>query len=137
AARLMDAAMHHGTAQLRQLLDEGVNANVKNEAGATPLMRAAAVNDIAAARLLLAHGANVTARSDDGRTPLLIASALAGSVDLVKLLIEKGADVNAHAPGLVVDITALSDASYTGDLPVFRALVDAGARVQTVGARAR
>jgi ankyrin repeat protein len=133
AARLMDAAMHHRTEQLRQLLDEGVSANVKNEGGATPLMRAAAANDFAAARLLLEHGANVNARSDDGRTPLLIASGLAGGVDLVKLLIEKGADVNAHAPGLVVDITTLSEAAYTGDVPVFRALVDAGASVRLAG----
>lgn len=133
AVRLLDAALHRNTTLVKQLLDDGVNVNVKNEAGATPLMRAAAANDVATARLLLDRGANVNARSDDGRTPLLIASGLAGSVDLVTLLLDKGADVNARAPGLVVDLTPLSEAAYTGDQAVFRTLVDRGANLNVAG----
>ena len=133
AARLMEAALHRNTAIVKQLLDEGVSVNVKNEAGATPLMRAAAANDLATARLLLDRGASVNALSDDGRTPLLIASGLSGSADLVKLLLDKGADVNAHAPGLIVNITPLSEAAYSGDQAVFRTLVDRGANVTLAG----
>lgn len=131
SARLMDAAFRGETAAVRALLDEGADANVKNEAGATPLMRA--VYHIDTAALLLDRGANVNAKSDDGRTPLLIAAGLSDAAAIVKLLLDRGADPSATAPGLVGPTTPLTEAAYAGNETVFRLLLDRGADVKRAG----
>lgn len=48
-------------------------------------------------RVLVRHGANVNARDQDGNTPLCtaITEHIEGVKEVVKLLIECGADVNA------------------------------------------
>jgi len=47
------------------------------------------------AQLLLGHGANVNARGRGHKTPLHLAS-LGGSLDVSRLLIERGADADAQ-----------------------------------------
>lgn len=131
AAQLMDAALGGDAATVASLLKAGVDADVRNEAGATPLMRA--VGDLATTRLLLEYGADVNARSDDRRTPLLIASGLPGAGAVVRLLLEYGADPSVKAPGLFFDTTPLAEAAYSGDEGVFRLLVDAGADMKAAG----
>jgi ankyrin repeat protein len=127
AAKLMEAAQWGSAAAVKALLDRGADPNTRNDVGATPLMRA--VNDLGKTRLLIDRGANVNARSDDGRTPLLIAAGLSGAAPVVKLLIERGANVAVKAPGLMGETTPLAEAAYTGDESVFRLLVEHGADV--------
>jgi ankyrin repeat protein/rubrerythrin len=75
---------------------------------------------------LLQKGANINARSEKHRrTPLMLA-AFGGHVDTVRLLLEKGADVNAKE---AVVGTALTDASNAGRLEVVRLLLEKGADV--------
>src|SRR5438477_7659814 len=88
AAQLMNAALWGTAAAMKSLLDRGVDPNVHNEAGASPLMWA--VNDLEKTRLLLDRHADVNAKSADGRTPLLIAAGVPGSAPVVKLLLERG-----------------------------------------------
>ncbi len=52
-----------------QLLAHGVDVNVAQQGGWTPLHQAAAHNHTAMVDLLLQHGSDRTARSDDGKTP--------------------------------------------------------------------
>ena len=52
------------------LLKNGVNVEVTDTFGRTPLHLAARRNDIGILRLLLAHGANIYAQDYDGRIPL-------------------------------------------------------------------
>lgn len=54
--------------------------------------------NIALARLLLAHGATVNLADEQGATPLHAAAA-SGNVELVTLLLDKGADIHATASG--------------------------------------
>jgi ankyrin repeat protein len=131
SARLMDAAFQGDTSLVRALLDEGVDVNVKNEAGATPLMRA--VYHVETAGLLLDRGAHVNARSDDGRTPLLIAAGLPDGAAIVKLLLDRGADPSASAPGLIGPTCPLTEAAYSGNEAVFRLLLERGADVKRAG----
>jgi ankyrin repeat protein/mono/diheme cytochrome c family protein len=131
SARLMDAAFRGDTAAVRALLDEGADVNVKNEVGATPLMRAVYHADTAA--LLLDRGANVNAKSDDGRTPLLIAAGLPDGVAIVTLLLDHKADPSAAAPGLLGPTSPLTEAAYAGNETVFRLLIDRGADVKRAG----
>jgi ankyrin repeat protein len=131
SARLMEAAFRGDTATVRVLLDEGADVNVKNEAGAAPLMRA--VYHVDTAALLIDRGANVNAKSDDGRTPLLIAAGLPDGAAIVELLLDRGADPSAAGSGLGGPKTPLTEAAYAGNETVFRLLIERGADVKRAG----
>jgi ankyrin repeat protein len=103
---------------------------------ATSLMRAAFSGDIELVKLLLAHGADAHIISSDRETTLMAASGegfingyhrarpLAERLEVVKLLVEMGEDVNAADN---YGITPLMDASNLGDLNVVKYLVEKGA----------
>ena len=136
------------------LLDRGASPNVRiqadtevhqgmtaiwlKEAGATPLLRAALCGDLTVVRLLLAHGADPQIPTFDRTTPLMVASGVGWAegmmhqysddetVELVKLLLDRGGDVNAannHG------ITALHGAAYKASNKVVQLLVDRGAKL--------
>jgi ankyrin repeat protein len=79
--------------------------------GATPLLRAARAGDAPFVALLLAHGALVDLPSKEGVTPLMAAAGVEfgtrvtrgrnrtdeGVMATLKLLVDAGADVNAHS----------------------------------------
>src|SRR5665213_2671318 len=91
---LMLAALWGGPDSVKLLLDRGADPNVANAAGATPLMWA--IPNFAKVKLLVEHGANVNARSTNlERTPLLVASSFPGTVEILQLLLSKGADIHA------------------------------------------
>jgi len=79
---------------VRWMLDRGVDPNYFDDEGYSPLTSAIARNDEKAACLvgiLLDAGAEVNASDLIGRTPLH-AAALHGSDEVVRLLLERGAD---------------------------------------------
>jgi hypothetical protein len=81
-------------AMMRILLDKGADVNVKDYMGYTPLMRACTSiinNRLTTVHLLLEHGADVNLEDDDGWTPLMNACR-DGLTDVVRALLEKGAD---------------------------------------------
>ena len=85
---LMYLAVQGQTARARTLIARGAQVN---RLGWTPLHYAASRGHLDMARLLLAHQAIVNAPGPDGTTPLMMAG-LAGSRDMVQLLIDAGAD---------------------------------------------
>ena len=114
---------------MRCLLANGANPNAVNSFD-TPLMKAAALLAVESARILIEYGADVNAkRSIDGKTPLMIAAMqsdhtlhpgnipphasglVTPATDMLRLLIEKGADVNARDGA---GMTALYHARSTG-----------------------
>jgi hypothetical protein len=62
------------------------------------LLEAVDSGNLEDAREAIQRGANVDLRDDRGRTPLMIA-AKGGRLDMARLLVEKGADVNAQSTG--------------------------------------
>ena len=128
---LMYAVLYGGADDVKRLLESGADPNARNEANATALMWA--TDDLSKTRLLVAHGADGNAHSDDGRTPLMIAARRNGSADVVKLLLEHGANPSAQAGGLLGNVTPLSEAMYAGDETVFRLLLDKGADRKAAG----
>jgi uncharacterized protein len=147
--------------------------------GATPLLRAAHASDVAAVQLLLEHQALVDLPNASGITPLMAAAGVgvsqntsrakkkteAASVEVARLLLEAGADVNrvTHDPrrirqdplvreamyGFIFQMafdyaylppsgrTALHGAAQKGWNDMVRLLIENGAQVQPVDASGR
>jgi ankyrin repeat protein len=91
---LMYAAAYGSIDAMKLLVEAGADVNAKNTFDVTALMWCA--NDLAKVRLLVEKGANVNARSKQGRTPLLIAAAHDRNSAVVKLLIDKSADITSR-----------------------------------------
>lgn len=129
---LMVVARSGNVESARLLIAHGANVNAKERwRGQTALMWAAAEGLPAMVKELIAHGADVDARSQvnnwerdvtaeprrkymplGGWTPLLFA-ARQGSLDVAKVLVEAGADVNLQDPDLVSPmVTAIVNGHY-------------------------
>jgi ankyrin repeat protein len=118
ATPLMYAAAVGSVDAVRALLAKGADAKAKNSFDATALMWGVANPE--KVRLLVDAGADVNARSKQGMTPLLIAANNAGSAEIVRFLLSKGAKV---------DSTALIAAAGAGDLDMVRLLAEQGADI--------
>ena len=119
---LMLATLYADAALVEALLKLGADPNQADSGGATALMWA--IPDRQMARVLLDHGANVNARSTSlGRTPLLIAAASPGSVDLLELLLARGANLRAKD---TAGYSPLAMAMRSADVEVLRWLTAKG-----------
>ncbi|GBM44967.1 Ankyrin repeat domain-containing protein 17 [Araneus ventricosus] len=156
---LAEACTHGDINTVKKLLEEGRNVNEVTEDGESLLSLAASSGYFELAQLLLAMKANVEDRGLKDMTPLMEA-ANAGNTDIVKLLIQHGADVNAQTSqekklkgakvknqdmnmksqqeihGAIPSIvcpegnTPLMFACAAGHVDIVRILLDAGARVE-------
>jgi uncharacterized protein len=142
---------------IKTLLDHGANPNLRikaatevhqgmtalwlKEEGATPLLRAALCGDLTAVKLLIAQGADPLIPTSDHTTPLMAASGVGWAdgmlreysddetIELIKLLLSLGADVNAANDH---GITALHGAGYKGANKAVQLLVDRGAKLDAL-----
>jgi ankyrin repeat protein len=114
---LMYAVLYGDVMMARRLLDMGADPNVRNDAGATAAMWA--VDDPEMMRLLLDRGADPNVRSADGRTAVVLAAARAGAVDVVRLLLDRGATLAGQA--------VIPAAADSGDAAILRLLIERGA----------
>lgn len=119
---LMLAVLFGDAAMVDLLLTRGADPNQADATGATPLMWA--VPNLEKVRRLIDRGANVNARSSAlGRTPLLIAAGSPGSIEVLTLLLAKGADLRVTDAG---GLNALAVAMQSADVEVVRFLVERG-----------
>ena len=103
----------------------GVDLEVKDEKGWTPLMIAAANGNEELTLLLIQCGAQLTARDINGYTPLHWA-AFNGMSNAVESLISKGVDVNSQSK---FGWTPLMQACTRGHLSVCSILAASGANI--------
>jgi uncharacterized protein len=87
----------------------------------TALMKAVEKNDVEAVKKLIAQGVNVSELDANHDAPLVMAAYL-GHAEIVKLLLEAGADVKAVDPGMKA--TALHAAAYAGRTEAAKLLIE-------------
>jgi ankyrin repeat protein len=107
---LVFAAREGDLESARKLLAAGADVNQQTEYGWTPLLTAVNNRNYQVAQLLIEHGANVNLPNKGGWTPLYLATdnrnieggdypvprADMDHLELIRLLLEKGADPNAR-----------------------------------------
>jgi hypothetical protein len=94
ATALVHAARRGQTESARILLDAGANVNAPDKHGRTALMYAARNGYPACTALLLARRALVNTRDKSGDTALLLAARYAGDPQVVRALLQAGANNN-------------------------------------------
>lgn len=87
---LLEAAVLNNTNEIRRLIDQGANIEIRDRFGFTPLMRAASRDNMEAAKILIDEGADVNAKNGDGEA-LLKLTVKWGYNDLADLLRKHGA----------------------------------------------
>jgi ankyrin repeat protein len=116
-------------AELKHLLDHGLNPNAATTSGTTALMLAAP--DVDKMKLLLDRGAAVNARARTKYSALMVAAQYRESTPAVNLLLDRGAEVRLPsgqgAP--LFNAHPLFLAAYSGNFEVLKRLRDSGDRL--------
>jgi uncharacterized protein len=144
---LMNAVRYSNEDVIQFLIDTGADVNAPSslfplQENVTPLMEARTPN---VTKLLLGAGANVHAMDSNNNTPLIFAAA-DGNLEIIKLLVEAGANVNTtgskyvdewfedrrstHAGGPFYLGTVLNAAIESGSLEAVDYLIQSGASLQ-------
>ena len=115
-------------ADVKRLLDGGLNPNVSTRSGGVTALMAAAP-DVEKMRLLIERGADVNAKSKVRFTALMVAAQYQGSDAAMNLLLDHGARAGLadgeEAP--VFNANAFFIASYAGNAAILKRLAAAGA----------
>ena len=120
---LLDIIRSGDTHALKDLLDNGMDPNKRNDIGWTPLILAAMYHQTDILKCLLDAGANPNIKSGLEWDPLITA-ARHGHIDIVEILISAGADINSQN---FYGWTSLVTAAQHGHFDVVKTLLDAGA----------
>ncbi len=123
--RLVDAAKNQDSQQVRALLGQRADVNVRSEDGSTALLWAAHWNDVRTAELLIRAGADANVANDFRMTPLSQACTNASSA-LVDLLLKAGANPNTP---IATGETPIMTCARTGNVSAVRMLFVHGADV--------
>src|SRR5688572_25935675 len=126
----IETVVFGSVADVRRLLDQGLNPNVATKSGGTTALMAAAP-DVEKMRLLLDRGANVNARAQNRFSALMVAAQYQDGTAAVSLLLDRGAEVGPPAEGgaPVFNGNPFFLASYAGNAAVLKRLRDAGAKI--------
>ena len=121
--KLFAAVKKGNVAEVKRLLEGGLDVNARDEFAETPLHWAARIGDVRMAELLIKYGGDINARNNAENTPLHVAVAY-GHLDMAEFLINHGGDINAkNEEGW----TPLHVAVFNGHLSLVKLLLEKGA----------
>ncbi len=123
----------NSTEEIKLLLDAGADLNYQNPSnGNTPLLAALGSQNSEGAKLLISKGADVTILTPTKKDALSIAASI-GDVPLIKMIVERGADVNRETWDLdqasgqyAKGFTPLTIAVVNDHIDAARFLIEAG-----------
>jgi len=118
---LMDAAYQGHVETVDILLKAGANTNSRDKFGSTALLEAARRSHAGVVKVLLDWGVEIDVSDDELSFTALMWSSLENRLQIVKNLVEAGADVNLK------DKKGFSAVDYTRDDRIVNFLVSAGA----------
>ena len=127
---LMLAAFDGHTGTLRVLLEGGAKVDDRDGLGRTALMYAASGPNPASVQLLLEWKANPLAVDQEEQFTALMFAAAEGQAEVVRVLIDHGADVNAKTQPGVISYNFWREARTRGETPLHRAA--AFASIETI-----
>ncbi|XP_012556375.1 ankyrin repeat domain-containing protein 17 isoform X1 [Hydra vulgaris] len=126
-----NTALHYASCSgyddvVQALIQHNADLEHQNENGHTPLMEAASGGHNKVAKLLLDNGAGINTHSSEFKESALTLACYKGHVEMVALLLERGADQEHKTDEMH---TALMEASMDGHVEVARLLLNHGAQV--------
>lgn len=105
---MLEVAAKGNNARIKELLDKGVDVNMRGNDSNTPIMEAGYAGHIDTVKFLLDHGADLSAKKKDGATTMALSGRTKNVVDLLK------------------SVVALVDAAGKGDNEMLKGLIDKG-----------
>lgn len=105
---MLEVAAKGNNARIKELLDGGVDVNMRGNDRNTPIMEAGYAGHLDTVKLLLDRGADLSAKKNDGATAMALSGRSKTMVDLLK------------------SVVALVDAAGKGDNEMLKGLIDKG-----------
>jgi ankyrin repeat protein len=94
ASSLHEVVKDGSVDEIKEVLNENIDINIKNEDGVTPLMKAVKYNNsLEVVNFLLDEGADANITNSRGKTPLMYAAEYNNNPEIIKVLLKNGADV--------------------------------------------
>ena len=121
-----ETVLFGSAAEVKKLLDEGLDPNAATKSGGTTALMMAAP-DAEKMKVLIDRGANVNARSETKYTALMVATQHLESTAAVRLLLSHGADASQSQGQPLFNADPLFLAAYAGNAEVLPDLLKAGA----------
>ena len=143
------ACVNRSTAMVEKLVQAAADPNISDPTGETPLMVCARTGSVDAVKLMIARGADVNVKETQREQTALMLAVAGKHSEVVRVLVDYGADVNArsristldtpvrsptyfpdvHFPTTTGGFTPLLFAAQQGDIESARILLEAGANV--------
>ncbi len=125
----VETALFGSLADLRRLLDAGLDPNAATAAGGTTLLMAAAP-DVEKMRALLDRGANVNARAKSRYSALMVAAQYQEADAAINLLLDRGAQMAvSEGAAPIFNANPFFLASYAGNARSLKRLKEAGGKL--------